>query len=207
MKSLLWSSGRILNIVITNPDFLQTSRYPYLLYLIVVYFACSLVIVPTVLRKVTTFLLSKVMITIFSPKCSCNFLYISPRPACTVSAHSSFLTLQACYCSPVHHIYVFKKHCFPRGRPVKCDGRKRDYDVILVRTKDFEYKIQQICKVRNEEWAETVRGRLDWVCTRSTCCRRCVPPSVQCQLSDEKTDSEEAWEWYWFKACKGTSYE
>ena len=162
MKSLLWSSGRILNIVITNPDFLQTGRYPYLLYLIVVYFGCSLVIVPTVLRKVTTFLLSKVMITIFSPKCSCNFLYISPRPACTVSAHSSFLTLQACYCSPVHHIYVFKKHCFPRGRPVKCDGRKRGYDVILVRTKDFEYKIQQICKVRNDEWAETVRGRLEF---------------------------------------------
>ena len=36
MKSLLCSSGRSLNIV-TNPDFLQTGRYPYLLYLIVVY--------------------------------------------------------------------------------------------------------------------------------------------------------------------------
>ena len=37
MKSLLWSSGRIWNIV-TNPDFLQTGHSdPGLLYLIVVY--------------------------------------------------------------------------------------------------------------------------------------------------------------------------
>ena len=77
----------------------------------------------------------------------------------TVSAHSSFLTLQACYCLLVHHICVFKEHCFPSGRPVKYEGRKRGYDVIPVRTKDFEDKIQQVCKVRNDEWVETVRGR------------------------------------------------
>ena len=45
---------------------------------------------------------------------------------------------------------------------MKYEGRKRGYDVILVRTKDFEYKIQQICKVRNDEWVETVRGRLEF---------------------------------------------
>ena len=81
----------------------------------------------------------------------------------TVSAHSSFLTLQACYCSQVHHIYVFKEHCFPCGRPVKYEGRTRGYDVILVCTKDYEDKIQQVCKVRNDECAETVRGRLEFV--------------------------------------------
>ena len=112
------------------------------------------------LRKVTTFLLFTVMITIFLPKCFCNFFLYLPQ---TLSAHSSFLTLQACYCSPVHHIYVFKEHSFPCGRPVKYDGRKRGYDVILVRTKDFEYKIQQVCRVRNDEWAETVRRRLEFV--------------------------------------------
>ena len=46
---------------------------------------------------------------------------------------------------------------------MKYEGRKRGYDVILVRTKDYEDKIQQVCKVRNDEWAETVRGRLEFV--------------------------------------------
>ena len=52
-----------------------------------------------------------------------------------VSAHSSFLTLHACYCSPVYHMFVHtmfvsKEHCFPCGRPVKFEGRKRGYNVI-----------------------------------------------------------------------------
>ena len=45
---------------------------------------------------------------------------------------------------------------------MKYDGRKRGYDVIPVRTKD-EDKIQHVCKVRNDdEWAETVRGKLEF---------------------------------------------
>ena len=42
------------------------------------------------------------------------------------------------------------------------EGRKRGYDVILVCTKD-EDKIQQVCKVINDEWAEMVRGKLEFV--------------------------------------------
>ena len=45
---------------------------------------------------------------------------------------------------------------------MKYEGRKRGYDVIPVRTKDFQDKIQEACKVRNDEWAETVRGRLEF---------------------------------------------
>ena len=41
------------------------------------------------------------------------------------------------------------------------EGRKRGYDVILVCTKD-EDKIQQVCKVINDEWAEMVRGKLEF---------------------------------------------
>ena len=45
---------------------------------------------------------------------------------------------------------------------MKYDDRKRGYDVIPVRTKD-EDKIQHVCKVRNDdEWAETVRGKLEF---------------------------------------------
>ena len=56
--------------------------------------------------------------------------------------------------------FIFKEHCFFCGQPAKYEGRKRGYDVIPVRTKDFQDKIQKASKVRNDEWAETVRGRL-----------------------------------------------
>ena len=39
---------------------------------------------------------------------------------------------------------------------------KRGYDVISVRTKDLYDKIQQACKVRNDEWVETARGRSEF---------------------------------------------
>ena len=41
-------------------------------------------------------------------------------------------------------------------------AEKRGYDVIPARTKDFQDKIQEACKVRNDEWAETVRERLEF---------------------------------------------
>ena len=58
--------------------------------------------------------------------------------------------------------FIFKEHCFFCGQPGKYEGRKRGYDVIPVRTKDFQDKIQEACRVRNDEWAETVRGRLEF---------------------------------------------
>ena len=50
----------------------------------------------------------------------------------------------------------------PRNTRTENEGRKRGYDVIPVRTKNFQDKIQEACKVRNDEWAETVRGRLEF---------------------------------------------
>ena len=58
--------------------------------------------------------------------------------------------------------FIFKEHCFFCGQPAKYEGRKRGYDVIPVRAKDFQDKIQEACRVRNDEWVETVRGRLEF---------------------------------------------
>ena len=60
----------------------------------------------------------------------------------------------------------------------------RGYDVIPVRTKDLHDKIQQVCKVRNDERAETARGRLEFA--QDLHAADAAPPSVLCQLSDGK---------------------
>ena len=79
-------------------------------------------------------------------------------------------------CRSTRSTFVFKEHCFFCGWPVKYEGRKWGYYVIPVHcTKDFEGKIQETCKVRNDKWVKTVLGIR--VCTRSTCCRRCEQPS------------------------------
>ena len=39
--------------------------------------------------------------------------------------------------------FIFKEHCFFCGQPVKYEGRKRGYDVIPVRTKDFGIKYKK----------------------------------------------------------------
>ena len=64
--------------------------------------------------------------------------------------------------NPPHLHLFFKEHFFFCGRTVKYEGRNRGYDVIPVHTKDFQDKIQESCKVRNGEWAEAVRERLEF---------------------------------------------
>ena len=55
-----------------------------------------------------------------------------------------------------------KEHCFFCGQPAKNNGRKRGYDVIPVRTKDFQDSIAEICRQREDEWSEIVLGRLEY---------------------------------------------
>ena len=61
------------------------------------------------------------------------------------------------------HPHLFSKNTvfFSVADP-RNEGRKRGYDVIHVRTKDFQDKIQEACKFRNDDWAETFRGRLEF---------------------------------------------
>ncbi len=60
----------------------------------------------------------------------------------------------------LHPPFDFSKHCIFCGQPAKYDGRKRGFDVIPVRTKDFQQKVAKICEKRNDAWGHTVTGRL-----------------------------------------------
>lgn len=64
---------------------------------------------------------------------------------------------------------VFKTQCLFCGLPAKYDGKKRGYDVIPVKSKSsFQSSILKVCDERNDEWANTVAGRIaviDKICS------------------------------------------
>ena len=56
--------------------------------------------------------------------------------------------------------FDFRKHCIFCGQPAKYDGKRRGFDVIPVRTKEFQDSVTQICIQRNDTWSQIVSGRL-----------------------------------------------
>ncbi|XP_071165969.1 uncharacterized protein [Mytilus edulis] len=58
--------------------------------------------------------------------------------------------------------FDFKHHCLFCGNEAT-DSKKKDKNVIQVRTDDFESRIQDACDLRNDDWAAEVRGRLESV--------------------------------------------
>ena len=54
-----------------------------------------------------------------------------------------------------------KDQCIFCGQSAKYDGRKKGFDVIPVRTKDFQDSIAKLCKERSDEWSQIVLGRLE----------------------------------------------
>ena len=59
--------------------------------------------------------------------------------------------------------YHCNTHCLFCGQLTKVNGRKRGCDVFPVRTVEFQEKIEQVCRERNDNWAEQVKTRLKCV--------------------------------------------
>ena len=45
-----------------------------------------------------------------------------------------------------------KDNCIFCGQAAKYDGKKKGFDTIPVRTKDFQDSIESVCRKRNDEW-------------------------------------------------------
>lgn len=58
--------------------------------------------------------------------------------------------------------FRWNEHCLFCGGSAKFDGKKRGFEVIPVRTIDFQDSIAEVCQERNDTWAETVLGRLEF---------------------------------------------
>ncbi|KAL5020675.1 hypothetical protein ScPMuIL_002240, partial [Solemya velum] len=56
--------------------------------------------------------------------------------------------------------FIFKEHCLFCGLAAKYDGKKRGFNIIPVRTMDFQGTVTKICESRNDEWSRAVYGRI-----------------------------------------------
>ena len=59
-------------------------------------------------------------------------------------------------------LFRFERDCFFCGTLAKLNGKKRGFDVFPVRTLDFQHTIRELCAKRNDEWGNTVLGRLEY---------------------------------------------
>ena len=58
--------------------------------------------------------------------------------------------------------FDYKENCVFCGLTAKYDGKKRGFDVITIKTQEFQNSIAQVCKARNDEWSITVLGRIEY---------------------------------------------
>ena len=56
--------------------------------------------------------------------------------------------------------FNFQEHCLFCGQSAKYDKKRRSADIFPVRTEEFKHVILDICNKRNDEWSQTVSGRL-----------------------------------------------
>lgn len=56
-------------------------------------------------------------------------------------------------------IFYFRTHCFICGQAVK----GREIDVFPVRTNDLQTTVLKVCQEQNDDWAVTVRGRIETI--------------------------------------------
>ena len=60
-------------------------------------------------------------------------------------------------------LFNVKEQCLFCGLPAKYSGKKKGYDVIPVRTMDFQDTVLMICKERTDPWSQIVHGRLQYL--------------------------------------------
>ena len=63
------------------------------------------------------------------------------------------------------------------GHTAKYDGKKKGFETIPVKTKDFQDSIGSVCRKRNYEWSNVVLGHLEYAqdihATESVCHQTC----------------------------------
>lgn len=57
-------------------------------------------------------------------------------------------------------LFRIKENCLFCGQIAKNYKRKRGYDVVCVRTFEFQYSVESACRERNDKWGEEVLNRL-----------------------------------------------
>ena len=56
--------------------------------------------------------------------------------------------------------FDFRKHCLFCSQVDKYSGKKKDFELIPVRTHEFQKKAEQLCQKRNDELGKKVKERI-----------------------------------------------
>ena len=56
--------------------------------------------------------------------------------------------------------FKFKDDCLFCGQTAQNNKRKRGYEVVCVRTLEFQSSIEDVCKMRNDKWGDEVYSRI-----------------------------------------------
>ena len=59
--------------------------------------------------------------------------------------------------------FDYAKNCIFCGTTDPYEGKRTDYKLIPVRTHDFQEKVIDVCTQRNDDWANKVKARIDFV--------------------------------------------
>ena len=109
---------------------------------------------------------------------------VERRRAYTNSKAISEFTKAQPNCSPTRNIrsqtssFQFRDHYLLCSQPAKYSSNKRGNDVFPVRTSDFQATFMQVCTERNDTWAHTIRGRIEFAQDLHAADAIYHPPSV-----------------------------
>ena len=59
--------------------------------------------------------------------------------------------------------FNYQDHCLFCSVADKYGGRKKDFNLIPVRSFDFQDTVFQVCRERHDKWSETVQSRIAFV--------------------------------------------
>ena len=59
--------------------------------------------------------------------------------------------------------FIFRSHCLFCEQTDKYGGKKKNWELLPVRTKEFDRTIKEECKKRNDIWSNKVLGRIESV--------------------------------------------
>ena len=56
--------------------------------------------------------------------------------------------------------FDFRRQCLFCSQADKYSGKKKDFELIPVRTHEFQKTVEQLCQKRNDEWGKKVEERI-----------------------------------------------
>ena len=85
------------------------------------------------------------------------------RPKKSSSTPDDEVSKDTVRCRSTELKFNYSEHCLFCGQSAKYKGKRKGFDVIPVRTMEFQETILKTCRERNDDWSQTVLGCLEYL--------------------------------------------